>query len=221
MQRVRVWDLPTRVFHWTLALCVIGLFVTGKIGGEAMTWHARLGYTVASLLLFRLAWGVVGGHWSRFASFAYSPKAILDYLRGRFAAGLVVGHSPAGSASVYALLALLFIQVATGLFSADMEEFAGPLNVFISNGVSRIVTSYHKHIGAPVLIGLVLLHVAAVAYYHLMRGQNLIGPMLHGHKILPAPARSSDDDWRSRARAIVVLFVAVCAMAGLVSLGGN
>lgn len=221
LRRVRVWDLPTRLFHWTLALCVVGLFVTGKIGGEAMAWHGRLGYAVATLLLFRLTWGLVGGHWSRFTSFAYSPRVILEYLRGRFSAGPVVGHSPAGSASVYALLALLFVQVATGLFSADMEDFAGPLNVFISNAMARVVTSYHKHIGAPILIALVGLHIAAVTYYHLLHGQNLIGPMLHGHKVLPAPARASDDDWRSRVRAIVVLIIAACATAGLVSLGGN
>ena len=103
LRTVRVWDLPTRLFHWTLALCALGLFVTGKIGGEAMPWHARLGYTVGSLLLFRVAWGVVGGHWSRFASFTHSPRVILNYLRGRPAAELPIGHSPLGSASVYAL----------------------------------------------------------------------------------------------------------------------
>ncbi|MDP3760544.1 MAG: cytochrome b/b6 domain-containing protein [Ramlibacter sp.] len=221
LRTVRVWDLPTRLFHWALALCALGLLVTGKIGGEAMAWHARLGYAVASLLLFRAAWGVVGGHWSRFATFTYSPRVILDHLRGRSAAGLAIGHSPLGSASVYALLALLAAQVATGLFSADLEEFAGPLNVFVSNATARLVTAYHKNIGEPALIALVLLHVAAVAYYHLRRGLNLIGPMVHGDKTLAEPAPASRDDWRTRVLAAVLLILAAGAIAALVSLGGG
>lgn len=218
---VRVWDLPTRLFHWTLALCALGLLVTGKIGGEAMAWHARLGYAVGSLLLFRLAWGVVGGHWSRFASFTHSPRVVLDYLRGRCAAELAIGHSPLGATSVYALLAFLTAQVATGLFSANLEEFAGPLNIFVSNATARLLTAYHTNIGVPVLITLVLLHVGAIAYYQLRRGQNLIGPMVHGDKTLVAPAPASRDDWRSRLLGAVVLIIAAFAVAGLVSLGAD
>lgn len=221
LRRVRVWDLPTRLFHWTLALCAVGLFVTGKIGGEAMAWHARLGYTVASLLLFRVAWGVVGGHWSRFATFSHPPRVVLDYVRGRSTAELTIGHSPLASASVYALLVLLAAQVATGLFSADMEDFAGPLNILVSNATARLLTAYHKNIGEPALIALVLLHLAAIAYYHLRRGQNLIGPMLHGDKTLAVAAPASRDDWRARLLAAVLLIVAACAIAGLVSLGGG
>lgn len=221
LRTVRVWDLPTRLFHWVLALCAFGLLVTGKIGGEAMAWHARLGYAVGALLLFRGAWGVVGGHWSRFANFAYSPRVVLDHLRGRSAADAAVGHSPMGAASVYALLAFLVAQVATGLFSADMEEFAGPLNILVSNDTARLFTAYHKSIGEPMLIALVLLHLAAIAYYHLRRGRNLTGPMVHGNKTLAAAAPASRDDWRSRLLAAVLLILAAGAIAGLVSLGSD
>ena len=79
----RVWDLPTRLFHWSLTACVAGLAVTGYIGGGTMSWHARIGYAVLTLLLFRLLWGVVGGHWSRFSSFVYSPRSMVAYLRGQ------------------------------------------------------------------------------------------------------------------------------------------
>src|SRR6185436_9816575 len=79
---IRVWDLPTRVFHWVLASCVIASIVSAKIGGNAMVWHMRLGYVVFTLLIFRLVWGLIGGHWSRFANFIYSPGAVLRYLRG-------------------------------------------------------------------------------------------------------------------------------------------
>jgi cytochrome b len=221
LRTIRVWDLPTRLFHWTLALCALGLFVTGKIGGEAMPWHARLGYAVGSLLLFRVAWGVVGGHWSRFASFTYSPRIVLNYLRGAPSAELPIGHGPLGSVSVYALLAFLAAQVATGLFSANLEEFAGPFNSFVSNATASLLTAYHKNVGEPTLVALVLLHVAAIAFYHLRRGQNLIGPMLHGDKSLASAAPASRDDWRSRLLAAVLLILAAGAVAGLISLGGD
>lgn len=63
---VRVWDLPTRLFHWSLAVTIVGSVVSAKIGGNAMVWHLRFGYAVLALLLFRLVWGLVGSHWSRF-----------------------------------------------------------------------------------------------------------------------------------------------------------
>ena len=78
---IRVWDLPTRLFHWLLAACVIGLVVSGKIGGAAIVWHARLGYAVLALLLFRVVWGFAGGHWSRFGSFLYGPSSVIGYLQ--------------------------------------------------------------------------------------------------------------------------------------------
>ena len=105
---VRVWDLPTRIFHWTLAVCVIASIVSAQIGGNAMTWHFRLGYVVFTLLAFRLLWGVVGGHWSRFVNFIYAPSAVLRYVRGdsRHDEHHEVGHNPLGAFSVFALLAL-------------------------------------------------------------------------------------------------------------------
>ena len=120
-RRLRVWDLPTRIFHWTLALTLVASVVTAKIGGNAMVWHMRLGLVALALLLFRVAWGFVGGHWSRFASFLYPPRSVLAYLRGDSGPGgrFDVGHSPLGALSVFALLALLIAQVATGLVADD------------------------------------------------------------------------------------------------------
>jgi len=94
MHTVRVWDLPTRLFHWALVACVIGQIVTANVGGNWMNWHLRLGYTVLTLLLFRLVWGFVGGHWSRFSSFLYGPTTVLNYLRGRARPEHRVGHNP-------------------------------------------------------------------------------------------------------------------------------
>ena len=81
MRIVRIWDLPTRVFHWSLASCVCFSVITAQIGGNAMVWHFRSGYLIFSLLAFRLVWGFVGGHWSRFNSFIFSPSTLARYLR--------------------------------------------------------------------------------------------------------------------------------------------
>ena len=75
MIQVRVWDWPTRIFHWVLALLVVALVITGNVVGNAMVWHFRCGYGVLSLLLFRLLWGFVGGHWSRWRQLTCTPSA--------------------------------------------------------------------------------------------------------------------------------------------------
>jgi cytochrome b len=221
LQSVRVWDLPTRLFHWALALCVVGLFITGKIGGTAMVWHSWLGFSVASLLLFRLAWGMMGGYWSRFAAFSCSPRTVLDYVRGIADPAFAVGHNPLGAGSIYALLLFLAAQAGTGLFSTDGEDFFGPLNILVSNSTAKLLTAYHKNVGEVVLIALVLLHLAAIAYYRLRKGQDLVGPMLHGDKQLAFTAPASRDDASSRLLALLLLGLSSAAVAGLVSLGAR
>lgn len=219
LSRVRIWDLPTRVFHWSLALGVAGLFITGKLGGAAMLWHSRIGYAVGSLLLFRLAWGWVGGHWSRFRAFSYSPRAVVRYLKGPDDPALAVGHSPLAAGAVFALLFFLAMQVATGLFSDDKADFAGPLNILVSNRTAELLTAYHQNVGEPVLIVLVLLHLGAIAYYQLRHRRNLVGPMWHGDKLLAVSAPASRDDARSRLMALLLFGLCCAALAGLVALG--
>jgi len=202
---VRIWDLPTRLFHWSLAASVIGLVVTAKMGGNAMVWHFRLGYAVMALLLFRIVWGLVGGHWSRFSAFFYSPARLLRYLRGQGHADDSVGHSPLGALSVFALLAVLGAQVGTGLLSDDEIAFAGPLTRFVSGEVVGQATGYHKDVGQYLLLALVALHVLAILYYVFARRQKLVAPMVGGDKQLPAPSPASRDDTLSRLGAAVVL----------------
>jgi cytochrome b len=202
---VRIWDLPTRIFHWTLAACVVALVVTAKVGGNAMEWHFRLGHVVLALLVFRAVWGLIGGRWSRFASFLYSPARLLRYVRGAAHAEDGIGHSPLGALSVFALLAALAAQVATGLLSDDEIAFAGPLTRFVSNAVVGQATGYHKEIGQYLVLALVALHLLAIVFYVLVRKQRLVKPMLHGDKALAAPAPASRDDLATRAAALVVL----------------
>src|SRR5262245_57815087 len=164
---VRVWDLPTRMFHWVLALAVVAQVTTGFVGGAAMTWHFRIGYCIFGLIAFRIVWGLVGGHWSRFASFTYGPASVLRYLRGRALSSdhFHVGHNPLGSASVFAMLAMLTIQVATGLVADDEITNIGPLNRYVSSAFALSATAWHKGPGAALIITLVVLHLGAIAFY--------------------------------------------------------
>jgi cytochrome b len=215
-RRIRIWDLPTRLFHWTLALAIIGMLVTGRVGGDVLEWHARLGYCIGTLLLFRLAWGFAGGHWSRFGTFPPSPLRAWRYARSADPA-VAAGHSPLGALSVYAMLGFLLVQVATGLFSATKEDFAGPLSVLVSNATVHWLTGYHKNVGQWIVIVLVVLHLAAIAFYFL-RGRNLTAAMLHGDQEAAGP--SSRDDASIRFRALVLLAFSALAMWGIVRLGG-
>ncbi|MDQ2779862.1 MAG: cytochrome b/b6 domain-containing protein, partial [Pseudomonadota bacterium] len=193
LRRVRVWDLPTRLFHWALALLVTGSLVSGKIGGDAMPWHFRFGYGIFALLLFRLVWGLVGGRWSRFANFLYAPGTVWRYVRGHSRAGeaLEVGHNPLGSLSVFALLAVLLVQVATGLVTDDEISLVGPLNRLVPTDVGLSATSWHNTGGQWLVFGLVGLHLAAIAWYRLGKRVELTRPMISGDKPLPADTPAS------------------------------
>lgn len=207
LRPVRIWDLPTRLFHWSLALCVIGLVITGNVGGNAMVWHFRFGYAVLALLLFRIIWGFAGGRWSRFASFIRGPGTVLRYLRGQAGPGefLDVGHNPLGALSVVGMLAVLLLQLACGLVADDEIANVGPLNRFVGSDLAHSATSWHKGPGKLLVFVLVVLHVAAIIYYRVRKRQDLIKPMVHGDKALPADVPPSRDDRVTRVAALLVL----------------
>ncbi len=221
LKPLRIWDLPTRAFHWLLAACVVASVASAKIGGDAMVWHLRLGYTVLALLAFRLLWGFVGGRWSRFSAFVYAPSTVWRYVRGRHAAHehLDAGHSPLGALSVFALLAVLALQVGTGLFADDEIATTGPLISYVSGATSLAFTKWHKGWGQWLIIGLVALHVVAIAVYALRR-RNLIGPMVAGDKHLPAHVPASADHAGTRLLALGLFASCCAAVAWLVNLGG-
>lgn len=216
VNKVRVWDLPTRLFHWALVLCAIGLAITGTVGGQAMVWHFRLGYAVLCLLLFRLVWGFIGGRWSRFSSFIYSPASLSGYLRGRGKPEHSAGHNPLGAGSVFALLGLFAAQVATGLMSDDEIAFSGPLAKFVTNATVSVATNYHKNIGKWILLALVVLHILAILYYLFWKKQNLTKAMLAGDKQMATPVEASRDSLATRLLAAAV-FAACGAVTGWVA----
>jgi cytochrome b len=176
-EKIRVWDLPTRLFHWALAICLAGSLISVNLGGNAVGWHFRFGYAILALLLFRVAWGFVGPRYSRFASFPPSPAAALRHLRGEGVDR--PGHSPLAALSVYALLLALAIQAGTGLFANDAIMWDGPLKNLVTNATSDALTRLHK-LNRFVVIGLVLLHLAAIAFYTFVKRRRLVAAMITG-----------------------------------------
>jgi cytochrome b len=199
---------------------VIGLVVTGQIGGNAMQWHFRLGYAVLTLLGFRLVWGIVGGYWSRFVAFVKGPSTLLQYLQGKSAPEHSVGHNPLGALSVLGLLFFLLLQVTAGLFSDDEIAASGPLAKMVSGDWVSLATTYHTKVGKFILIALVALHVLAIIFYRVRKGENLVGPMLHGDKQLPQAFRQSRDDTMSRTIGLVVFVLCALTVTWLVRWAG-
>ena len=215
LRPVRVWDLPTRIFHWSLVCLVLLLITTGKIGGDAMVWHGYAAYGVACLLLFRLSWGFFGGHWSRVRNFSASPSAIADTVRGRNAVREWVGHNPLGSLSVIAMLLVIAVQCLSGAFSADKGEYFGPLTLLVSDSAVASFTRYHKNMGQFLVLSLVLLHVTAILYYRYVKREDLIHPMLIGDKTLGVGVPDSRDTPRTRLLALSILAASALVLAAL------
>lgn len=169
-----VWDLPTRLFHWSLVALIA--FSWWSAENDELDMHVWSGMAVLTLLLFRLLWGFFGSSTARFTSFVRGPRMVVDYLRGAWKG---IGHSPLGALSVLALLGASAIEVVTGLFSMDEDGLvSGPLARLISMDFSDEIAELHEEF-FNVLLALVLLHVAAIIYYRL-RGKRLVGAMITG-----------------------------------------
>lgn len=177
-RKIRVWDLPTRLFHWLLAVCVFGAFISAQIGGNAMIWHGRFGLVVVGLVVFRLVWGFVGSTYARFFQFIKGPSAIVAYLRGQWHGE---GHNPLGALSVVGLLGVLLLLVSTGLFANDDIAFEGPLYALVGKDLSDKLVGIHRLL-EPVIILLVLAHLGAIAFYVRVKKETLIIPMITGMK---------------------------------------
>lgn len=207
MKKIRVWDLPVRLFHWALAVLVVAAVVTQKIGGNAMEWHFLAGYAALTLVLFRIVWGFVGTRYARFADFFHAPGAIVAYLRNtkNGAREDYHGHNPLGSLSVFALLGVVLMQATSGLFSNDDISNEGPLVKFISKDWSDRITWFHTEISATLIYFLVGLHVAAILYYYFRKRQNLVKPMISGDKLVRGDAPAANDSWPMHLLAAAIL----------------
>ncbi len=183
--RVKLWDLPVRLIHWAFVGLMIALWWTWKT--ERMSLHVWLGNITLGLVVFRLLWGVMGSSPARFASFVKGPRAVTRYLGALFSksAEPVVGHNPLGGWSVIALLGVLAAEVTLGLFAADTDGLnSGPLNYKVSDSLGETLTHWHGVV-FYVLLALIAVHLAAIAFYFLVKRENLIGPMITGARTLP------------------------------------
>jgi cytochrome b len=188
------------------------------MGGAAMSLHFLLGYCTATLLIFRLIWGVIGGYWSRFSSFLYGHQHLLRFLAGQGTASDHIGHNPLGALSVFAMLALLGMQVFSGMLSDDEIAAAGPLAAYMSSFWVNYATYYHKHIGKPVLLSLIVMHIGAIAFHFFVKRDNLIAPMLTGDKTLWNDGKKSIDSALSRWIALAVFLLCTAMVSSLIFL---
>ena len=185
---MRVWDAPTRLFHWAIVLLVTFSYVS--IQKEWVQLHFLSGYTVLALLLFRIAWGFVGSETSRFRQFLRSPVEGLRHLAafGTREPDTEIGHNAAGGWMVLAMLLALLAQAGTGLFSNDDIDAQGPLAHLVSKGTSNWLSGVHAT-SFWVLLGLVVLHIAAIIAYAAVKRHDLVRAMVTGRKRLPATLR--------------------------------
>lgn len=176
-QKIKVWDFPIRLFHWSMVGLLAGLWWTAEIG--EMQWHQVLAYVLMTLILFRLVWGFIGSETAKFSHFFVGPKKVIQYALTK-PKPRSLGHNPLGAYMVFALLGLLMLQLTTGLFATDEIFTEGPLIHLVSSDTANWLTWLHKT-NFNVILGLVVLHVAAVIV-HVVKGENLVKAMFSGYK---------------------------------------
>jgi cytochrome b len=190
--RVRVWDLPTRLFHWLIVVLFALSWWTAET--DRLDWHMRSGYAVLTLVLFRIYWGFAGSATARFAGFLKRPHVVVDYARRLFERPALpaLGHNPMGGWSAVVLILLLLLQAGLGLFATDLDGInAGPLDTLVSFKTGRWFSHQHGRV-FDILLILSVLHVAAILFYWIYKRENLIGAMFSGAKRLPDAATRTD-----------------------------
>lgn len=211
LKKILVWDLPVRIFHWALVVCVSLSLVTAQLENDWIIWHAYCGYIILALLLFRLSWGFIGSFHARFVNFIPSRSELKTYLNTGLTQRL--GHNPLGALSVFAMLGVLLIQVVTGLFIDDEISFQGPLQKYISNDWASSFTSIH-HLNQWLIYILLGIHVGVIFYYWLIKGNNLVFPMIFGYKKINQSTNEKDismnlneslDQFKDRVKALIVI----------------
>ena len=225
--KIRVWDAPVRLFHWTLVILMAVSYFTGRWGGDWMKFHFWSGYGILALLFFRIAWGFVGSTTARFSNFVKGPMAAIGHLRellGRHGP-YDAGHNPMGGAMVVVLILAVLAQAASGLFSADTDTglVTGPLAGKLADATIDKVTAFH-HFWVNVLLALVAAHVLAVLVYLVWKRHNLVGAMITGRKpvehVVPPGKSAPRLAFASGRLAISLLIAAAAVVYFIVRAGG-
>ena len=211
-QKIKVWDAPTRLFHWLLVLLMGFMWYSATRGGDMLVWHLRGGLLMLALVAFRLCWGIWGSDTARFSRFVRPFSEIRRHTQGQMSEDELVGHNPLGALMVIALLAALVFQTATGLFAADENTFtnSGFLNHLVSEHAGTLARKIHVNF-FNVLAVLAGVHIAAVLLYRFVKKQDLITPMINGFKTIDAKQPKLAGMGQLFA-ALSVAIVLVCAV---------
>lgn len=220
--RQSVWDVPTRLFHWSIVILLGFSWWCAKSGH--MEWHYKSGLTLCALVLFRIVWGFAGSSTARFGRFVRGPSAVWGYLRSDSAVAQPeppghnpLGHNPLGGWSVLLLLGLMTLQILTGLFAVDLDGLeSGPLSYLVDFDRGRIAAQIHE-VTFNVLLGASAIHVLAIGFYLVVKHRNLIGAMIWGYRrgdgggeaMAPAPT------WRLVVAIAVALAITYALSTGL------
>jgi len=194
---VHVWDAPTRLFHWLVAVLVAAAYATWRLNW--MVWHGWVGDVLLTMLLFRLLWGFFGSETARFSHFLTSPRTAVRYLLQvlRRETDRQAGHNPAGGWAVLLLLFLLLGETLTGLYVANDIADVGPFTEITPPPVANAIAALHA-IFWDALLAAIALHLLAILVYAVAKGQNLLLPMITGTKVLPdsvPPPRIASPAW--------------------------
>jgi len=181
--RLRVWDAPVRLFHWALVLLIGAAWWTAE--ERMLDWHRLAGYSILTLIAFRLLWGVVGSTTARFSSFVRGPMTLVRYVATEMldrAAPARVGHNPLGGWSVVVMLTLLFAQTLLGLFAVDIDGLeSGPFSYLVDFDLGRAAAELHETL-FNIILAVIGLHVAAIVFHLLVHRDDLVGPMITGRR---------------------------------------
>lgn len=209
----RVWDLPVRLFHWSVVGLLGWSWWSGEEGGMQLQSHMWAGYAVLALVLFRVLWGFAGTGTARFSSFVRGPRATLASARELLdrRPRREAGHNPLGGLMVLALLLCLLVQTVSGFFANDDLFNEGPLYKHAGKALSDTLTAVH-HLNFEVLLTLVGVHIAAVLWHRLRKGERLVAAMILGRKAIDGPPPPLASAWRALpwlavSAAVVALIV--------------
>jgi cytochrome b len=208
LRRVRVWDVPTRLFHWLVMVLVAAAYASLRL--DWMHWHVWCGDILLAALVFRLLWGVFGSDTARFSHFVASPQQALRHIRSalRREPDRQVGHNPAGGWMVLLLLLLLLAETLTGVYVNNDIADVGPLTEMTPARVANAIERLHALLW-DALLAAIALHVLAILVYALNKGQNLLRPMITGVKLLPPSVAAP----RFASPTLAALLLAISAAA--------
>ncbi len=207
-----IWDLPLRIFHWLLVVCIAGAWYTSKQDNDMIDLHLIFGYVTLGLIVFRILWGFIGTTHSRFSQFVPTPSKLIKYIKTFNTNDNTqhhAGHNPMGSLMVLFMLVIILLQALSGLVMNDDIFTTGPYNGALDESIEAILVFIHRN-SFNVIIGAIVMHLLAIAFYKISKKQSLVKPMITGKKSEPAVTKK---DSISHSKVAVAALLAILVAA--------